>query len=544
MSVKENWWQNATIYQIYPRSFADSNGDGIGDIQGIISKLDYVASLGVDAIWLSPFFKSPMVDYGYDVSDYRDVDPMFGTLDDFDELVEQAHKRGLKIIIDQILSHTSDQHPWFQESKSSRSNDKADWYVWADSKPDGNPPNNWVSVFGGSSWKWDTVRRQYFLHNFVEEQPDLNLHNPAVQDQLISDLKFWLDRGVDGFRMDAINFCFHNESLADNPPKQAVLADYGEMPPVNQYDYQLHINDKTQPQNLVFLQRVRELLDQYPDTMAVGEIGDDNMVDVMTAYTTDNRLHCAYSFELLTEDCSADFIRDIVKRSDTLIHQGWACWSTSNHDVPRVMTRWNHGDFTQQQKIARARLFWLMQFALRGNCCIYQGEELGLEEIELEYHELKDPYGINLWPEFKGRDGCRTPMPWEASADHAGFSTATPWLPVRDSHAELAVDRCEADKTSLLHDFRALTKWKSEYPELSMATVKMIDNTGDLLVFERELDSKKLLCVLNMGGSEASLDISGYKVIENITPAMFSSQVSADQQTVSLPVAGALIVRV
>jgi len=541
MNLTESWWHNATIYQVYPRSFADSNGDGIGDIQGIISKLDYIASLGVDAIWLSPFFKSPMVDYGYDVSDYRDVDPMFGTLEDFDELIDAAHSRGLKIIIDQILSHTSDQHSWFKESRKSRDNAKSDWYVWADSKPDGNPPNNWVSVFGGSSWKWDTVRRQYYLHNFVVEQPDLNLHNPAVQDQLISDLKFWLDRGVDGFRMDAINFCFHHQSLSDNPAKYERLEDYGDLPPVNQYDYQQHLNDKTQPENLVFLQRIRELLDQYPDTMAVGEIGDDNMVDVMTAYTTENRLHCAYSFELLTESCDAPFIRDIVQRSDSLIHEGWACWSTSNHDVPRVMTRWNHGDLTPEQKRERAKLFWLMQFALRGNCCIYQGEELGLEEVELEFHELKDPYGINLWPEFKGRDGCRTPMPWNATKPHAGFTEGEPWLPVRSQHAMLSVDVCEADSSSLLHDFRALNQWKKSHPELAMAGLEMLDDTGELLVFYRVTAGSRLLCILNLAHEEQRFELVD-DIVTDITPSNLAHK--REGGVVILPVGGAAVYKV
>ena len=536
------WWKNATVYQIYPRSFADANGDGIGDIEGITNKLDYVKSLGVDAIWLSPFFKSPMVDFGYDVSDYRDVDPMFGSLQDFDRFIEAAHNLGLKVIIDQILSHTSNQHPWFIESRKSQTNDKSDWYVWHDPAPDGNPPNNWVSVFGGSSWAWDTVRRQYYLHNFLTEQPDLNVHNPAVQDQLLGDLEFWLKRGVDGFRMDAINFCFHNQQLTNNPAKHDTLAGYGEQPPINQYDYQQHVHDKSQPENLVFLQRVRALLDQYPDTMAVGEIGDDNMVELMTAYTTERRLHCAYSFELLDTQCDAAFLRDIITRSDQLIHDGWACWSTSNHDVPRVITRWNKADTSPQLAQQRAALFWLLQFSLRGNCCIYQGEELGLPEIDIHFDELQDPYGINLWPEFKGRDGCRTPMPWVKDAANAGFSTGEPWLPVKQPHANLSVDQLEADPTSLLHRFRALTAWKNAHSILADAPMQLIDNSGDILAFYRDNGSERVLVALNMGYDTASIEIEDLEVLANITPDRFDHTINHNR--IDLPAGGAAVLSV
>ncbi len=536
------WWKNATIYQIYPRSFADSNGDGIGDFKGITEKLDYVKSLGVDAIWLSPFFKSPMVDFGYDVSDYCDVDPMFGSLDDFDAFIAAAHNRGLKVIIDQILSHTSDQHPWFIESRKDRTNSKHDWYVWQDPKPDGNPPNNWVSVFGGSSWQWDTVRRQYYLHNFLTEQPDLNVHNPEVQSALLDSLEFWLKRGVDGFRMDAINFCFHDQSLANNPAKFDTLGEYGELPPVNQYDYQQHINDKSQPENLAFLQQVRKLLDRYPGTMTVGEIGDDNMVKIMTEYTTDNRLHCAYSFELLTETCDADFLRDIITRSDKLIHEGWACWSTSNHDVPRVITRWNKKDTDPKLAQQRAALFWLLQFSLRGNCCIYQGEELGLPEAEINFEELQDPYGINLWPEFKGRDGCRTPMPWSMNEANAGFSTGTPWLPVKPPHTALSVDQLEADSNSLLHRFRALTSWKNSLPILANAPIELLDNTNDVLAFYRDDGSQRLLVALNMGYEATELNVDALEVLADHTPAGFDH--SIEHNLIKLPAGGAAVLAV
>jgi len=266
-----DWWRGAVIYQIYPRSFQDSNGDGIGDLAGIVRRLPHVASLGVDAIWISPFFKSPMRDFGYDISDYRDVDPMFGTLEDFDALIAEAHRLGLKVMIDLVLSHTALEHAWFLESRVNRTNPKADWFVWADPKPDGTPPNNWLSMFGGSAWQWDSPRRQYYLHNFLAEQPDLNFHNPAVQDATLDNVKFWLDRGVDGLRLDAINFCFHDAQLRDNPPKPAHLRVGRGFSADNPYAYQYHHYNNTRPETLVFMEQLRALMDRHPGSAALGE---------------------------------------------------------------------------------------------------------------------------------------------------------------------------------------------------------------------------------------------------------------------------------
>ncbi|GMG88045.1 alpha-amylase family glycosyl hydrolase [Biformimicrobium ophioploci] len=535
--INPEWWRASVIYQVYPRSFCDANGDGVGDLPGITSKLDYIRSLGVDAVWISPFFKSPMADFGYDVSDYRDVDPLFGKLEDFDRLIEAAHERGIKIIIDQILSHSSDQHPWFEESRSSRDNAKADWYVWADPKPDGSVPNNWMSNFGGSAWRWCTRRRQYYLTNFLKEQPDLNLHNPEVQEQLLADMKFWLDRGVDGFRLDAINHAFHNESLQDNPARPLELDKNGQVP-VNTYQYQWHIHDKSQPENLVFLQRVRELMDQYPDTVTVGEVGDDNTHKIMAEYTTDNRLHMAYSFDLLSEECSAEFLRETLAKNADVINKGWPCWSVGNHDVPRVMSRWNKG-FEGEMAEQRARLFLLMQLALRGSVCLYQGDELGLTEAEIAFEDLQDPYGINLWPEFKGRDGCRTPMPWSnGGAANAGFSPVKPWLPVPQEHAEKAASLQQDDASSMLNQFRALLTWYKQYPQLDAAEMEVVEETGDLLVFYRE----NVLVVLNLGADNCSWTLpEGQVVAEDITPAGFAGVV--DGSNVQLPPAGARVLK-
>ncbi|MGL6161220.1 alpha-amylase family glycosyl hydrolase [Microbulbifer sp.] len=538
---KTEWWRNSVIYQIYPRSFCDANGDGIGDLPGITRKLDYVQSLGVDAIWISPFFKSPMVDFGYDVSDYRDVDLQFGSLADFDRLIEAAHSRNLKVIIDQILSHTSDRHPWFEESRCGRDNPKSDWYVWADPKADGSPPNNWVSVFGGPAWSWCTRRRQYYLHNFLKEQPDLNLRNPQVQEQLLTDMEFWLDRGVDGFRLDAVNFYFHDRSLRDNPARPLRLDKNG-LPPVNPYDYQWHLHDKSQPENLQFLQRVRRLMDEHPGTVTMGEVGGDNTYRIMAEYTTDRRLDMAYSFDLLTEESSAEFLRRTLRSNRAVIEKGWPCWSIANHDVPRSLTRWNKG-FDSDQALARAPLFLLMQLTLRGSLCLYQGEELGLEEAEITFEDLQDPYGINLWPEFKGRDGCRTPMPWFDSGEvNAGFSKVKPWLPVPEGHHHKAVSVQEGDPHSTLNQFRALIDWHRQLPpELATADQEVVDTENDLLVFYRRgANGGEFLVALNLGKDEETFDLpEGLSDAEDITPALFAGG-RRDGKLV-LPLAGARV---
>lgn len=314
----ENWWRGAVIYQVYPRSFQDTTGDGLGDINGITERLPHIASLGVDAIWLSPFFKSPQADMGYDVSDYCDVDPLFGALDDFDRMLKEAHRFGLKVMIDQVISHSSDQHPWFKESRSSRDNPKADWYVWADPKPDGTAPNNWLSIFGGPAWEWDGVRKQYYMHNFLGSQPDLNFHNAEVQNALLDSVKFWLDRGVDGFRLDTINFYFHDKLLRDNPPLiPDPDATSNDAPDVNPYGMQNHLYDKTQPENIAFLQRFRALLNQYEGRTSVGEVGDGaRSLKTVADYTSNgDKVHMCYTFDLLGPEFSASHIKKSVKAS-------------------------------------------------------------------------------------------------------------------------------------------------------------------------------------------------------------------------------------
>ncbi len=511
------WWRGGVVYQIYPRSFADSNGDGIGDLPGITARLPYVASLGVDAIWLSPFFTSPMKDYGYDVSDYCDVDPIFGSLADFRTLLDSAHDLGLKVMIDQVLSHTSDQHPWFKESRASRDNPKADWYVWADPKPDGTPPNNWLSIFGGSAWHWDTRRCQYYLHNFLTSQPDLNFHHPAVQDALLETVKFWLDLGVDGYRLDTANFYFHDAQLRDNPPRGRPTGEDPAVNSLNPYAWQWHRHDKSQPENLAFLQRLRALLDQYPHTTMVGEIGDDDGLARMAEYTSagpngEDRLHMAYCFDLLGRPHDAPFLHALMTRFEQVIGSGWPCWALSNHDVTRVASRWGEGGAAVPGLL---RIAAALQMTLRGSPCVYQGDELGLPEADIAYEDLHDPYGIEMWPDFKGRDGCRTPMPWVAEAADLGFGSGStrPWLPLAEPHRALAADRQEADAQSLLQFYRRLLRWRRQQPALLNGKQTLLPAHPQVFAFVREeapragQRGQRLLCAYNFSDRPARLEL-------------------------------------
>ncbi len=544
------WWRGGVIYQIYPRSFADSNGDGIGDLPGITARLDHVAALGVDAIWLSPIFKSPMKDFGYDVSDYNDIDPMFGTLADFQALIDRAHALGLKVMIDQVLSHCSDQHEWFKESRSSRDNPKADWYVWADARDDGNPPNNWLSVFGGSSWQWDTRRRQYYLHNFLASQPDLNFHNREVQDALLASVKFWLEMGVDGYRLDAINFCFHDQQLRSNP---GLGEPDGSNPTVqanNPYAWQKHVYDRSRPDALGFLQRMRELTDQYPDTTMVGEIGDESGMLMVAQYTEGgDKLHMGYCFDLLAPDGSAPFIRSIIKKFEDVAatpEQGWACWALANHDVTRLATRWG-GHLSVASRAAMLRTAAAMQLSLRGSVCIYQGDELGLTEADIAFEDLQDPYGITMWPEFKGRDGCRTPMPWDSSQADLGFSSAAapvnPWLPVAPAHRAQAVDVQQADAGSLLHYYQHLLAWRRTQPALIKGALQLLPADPQVLAYVRSQGDERVLCAFNFSDTPARLTLDANHAVAHVLSDSGADGVSVQGQTLTFAPWGVLFAR-
>ena len=497
--TSDPWWRGAVIYQIYPRSFFDSNDDGVGDLPGAAAKLDYVAGLGVDGIWLSPFFRSPMKDFGYDVSDYRDVDPIFGTLADFDALLSRAHALGLKVLIDQVYSHTSDEHPWFTESAAARTGPKADWYVWADAKADGLPPNNWLSVFGGPAWTWNARRRQYYLHNFLAEQPDLNFHNPEVQMAILDVARFWLDRGVDGFRLDVVNYYTHDLALRDNPPKVE-----GETPGWT-YDFQQHLFDKSRPETLAFTARLRGLIEQYPGRMLLGEIGDDHPLERQIEYTAPGRLHTAYSFHLLEANAGTPelFARAIEAWRGA---EGWPSWSLGNHDFARYPTRLGGANATPAQ--VNALLSAL--FFLRGTLFLYQGDELGLEQAEVPFEALQDPFAKRAYAGGSGRDGARTPFPWTSAAPNGGFSHAAhTWLPMDPRHLARAAET-QVGAAGSHHAFtRGLIALRSAWPAMKIGEAEVLDAPEGVLAVRRTQGASSLLCVVNLGATPAVFTLPG-----------------------------------
>lgn len=476
------------IYQVYLRSFLDSNNDGIGDLRGLCQRLTHIATLGVDQVWISPFFRSPQRDFGYDVSDYRAVDPLFGSLDDFRDLVDEANRLGLGIIIDLIASHTSDQHAWFAHSRA-RTHDRADWYLWADAKPDGSPPNNWMSVFGGSAWQWDARRRQYYYHAFLPSQPDLNLHHRPVQDQILADMRFWLEMGVSGFRLDACGHYFQDPLLRDNPPAR----DPGKA--LHPYGFQQHIHDGRQPETFAFLERMRELLDAF-GAFSVAEVGGDEALDWMAQCVSRTRLHSAYSFDLLRAERSASHIRSVIAKLRAAIPTGHgACHALSNHDKPRVATRWGEGRDPQ----AHARQMLALLACLPGTVCLYQGEELGLPQAEVPFERLQDPFGKAFWPEYEGRDGCRTPMPWTSQAPHGGFSEVEPWLPVDARHLAMSVSAQQDRADSVLSFARKVFALRRERPALRDGDVVLPAGGTQLLLFTRVHGEQAISCAFNLG---------------------------------------------
>ncbi len=511
------WWRSGVIYQIYPRSFQDTDGDGVGDLPGITGRLGHVASLGVDAVWLSPFFTSPQLDMGYDVSDYCDVDPLFGTLADFDALVARAHELGLKVIIDLVLSHTSDRHPWFGESRASADNPRAGWYVWADPGQDGGPPNNWLSVFGGSAWTFDSRRRQYYLHNFLPQQPDLNYHNPEVVAAVLDVMRFWLKRGVDGFRLDTVNYYTHDARLRDNPASEWPEDDF----PVNPYDAQAHLFSKTRPENLAVLARMRAVCDEH-EAMLIGEVGDSGVrqVRIMGEYTSGGRLNVAYSFAMLGPEHSAAHFREVIKGFFTQAPEGWPAWSFSNHDVPRHVSRWTPegGD---AQAVARQSIALLC--AMPGAIGIYQGEELGQTETDILFEELRDIARSAFWPEDRGRDGCRTPMTWEAAAPHAGFTTGTPWLPVKPPQAAQAADLQEGRTDSVLSAYRETLAYRRESRALREGAASFPDLPEPLLALERVAGDDRVTAIFNLGAAPRRVMVAGEARLAGPAAATFTS---------------------
>ncbi len=499
---EKQWWRRAVLYQIYPLSYKSTTNKQTGDLQGIIEKLPYLSNLGIDAIWIAPFLESPFKDFGYDVSNYRKVSPTFGTNADFTALLEQAHTKGIRVLIDMVVSHTSNKHAWFQESSQDRTNAKANWYVWADPQADGTPPNNWLSIFGGSAWQWSPIRKQYYFHNFTTEQPDLNYHNIEVRQQILNECDFWLKQGVDGFRLDTSNYYFHDILLRNNPAAKPIsdVSDFS-MALDNPYSMQEAIYSKSRPECLTFLKELRTLADTYPGTVLLGEVGDTAEVSLqlIPAYTKENEgLHMCYSFDLLGENFTPTFFASILSNYDKHLDSGWLCIAFSNHDVPRYISRWHKDNIPNFSAFAISLLG-----SLRGSICLYQGEELGLTEANLAYEDLVDPYGLAFYPTYKGRDGCRTPMPWDNTQEQAGFSQGKPWLPIPKEHMAKAVNTQLADPTSSFTQYKQFLTFRKQRTTLQTGDFTLIKANETLLVFERKSKQETILCIFNFSALQA-----------------------------------------
>jgi glycosidase len=495
------WWQTGVVYQVYPRSFGDANGDGVGDLEGIRQHLDYLEWLGVDAIWISPFYRSPMKDFGYDVADHTDVDPLFGDLPAFDRLLADAHARGLRVIVDFVPNHTSDQHPWFLESRSSRTNSKRDWYVWRDAKPDGSPPNNWISVFGGSAWAWDAATDQFYLHSFLAEQPDVDWRNAEVKAAMFDVLRFWLERGVDGFRIDVAQFVAKDPLLRDNPPNpdREVMAFMGA------WAQQLHLYDHGHPDLHAIYREFRALLDSYPgDRVSIGELHHEQF-DVWAGFYGQNldEIHLPFNFHLLFAKWEAERVRYIVDAIEAALPDGAPPnWVLGNHDQARLASRIGEG---------QARVAMVLLMTLRGTPTIYYGDELGLPNAVIGPDQVRDPWG--LVEPAQGRDPGRSPMPWDGSPN-AGFTTpdVVPWLPLAAGHETRNVAAQRDDPGSILELTRRMIRLRREHPALASGVHRSIHGTPDgTFCFTRSLDGDDVgpavLVALNLTGEPRRLEL-------------------------------------
>ena len=494
------WWQGAVIYQVYIRSFADANGDGQGDFAGLTAKLDYIKALGVDAIWLSPIHPSPNRDWGYDVSDYEDVHPDYGTLADFDAFVAAAHARGLKVLLDEVLCHTSDEHPWFKDSMLR--GPKSDWYVWADPKIDGTAPNNWLSCFGGPAWSYQPARRQHYHHKFLRQQPKLNWQHPDARKAALDVIDFWMKRGADGYRLDVANAYLHDTELRDNPA----------VPPENRTDatwsdadnLQEHVYDCNRPENVQMLEHIRRIVEGYGDSFVFGEFSDGYESSGALA-APDEGLHGGYTFYMLRQKLlSPAFITgNYALLAGHPRH--WPVVAFCNHDIPRTVSRFGGAP---EGDPALAKLMLALLFSIKGTVCLYQGEELGLTEVDLNRDQLRDPVGDLYDPVFKGRDGCRTPMPWQADAPHYGFTSGTPWLPTGPAHQALAVSEQEADPDSTLAYARRFLAARKTDPVLVTGEMKFVPAVAPILAFVRKLGEERVLAVFNLSREPAVFDLA------------------------------------
>ncbi len=484
------WWQRGVIYQVYPRSFQDSNGDGVGDLKGISLRLEHLVDLGIDAIWISPIFPSPMRDFGYDVSDYCAIHPLFGSLADFDALLESAHAHGVKVILDFVPNHTSDEHPWFQESRSSRFHPKRDWYVWRDAKPDGSPPNNWESEFGGRAWTFDDVTGQYYYHAYLKEQPDLNWRNPEVERAMCDVLRFWLDRGVDGFRVDAIHHLHEDEEDRDNPPDPAWQPG---MEPKRRW---LQIRTIDQPGVHASIRAMRQVADAYPDRVMIGEayLPIDRLMAYYGADLTG--FHLPFNFHLISTDWKPQAVGALIEVYEAALPAGgWPNWVLGNHDRSRVASRIG---------VPQARVAAMLLLTLRGTPTIYQGEELGMVDTPIQPHLVQDPLEHNVPGFGLGRDPVRTPMPW-SSEPHGGFTDGQPWLPLNADADVLNVSSQAGDPRSVLSLYRALIRLRRDNDILSIGDLRLLTATEHVLIYERQLGRQRVVVALNMTGQARSL---------------------------------------
>ena len=475
------WWRDGVIYQIYPRSFMDSNGDGLGDLQGIISRLNYLQSLGIDAIWLSPFYPSPDADFGYDISDHTAVDERFGTMEDFDSLVDEAHRRGIRIILDLVLNHTSIEHPWFQESRSGRENPKTDWYIWRDR------PNKWRSVFGGKAWTYDETRGQYYYHMFLKEQPDVNWRNPDLRRAQMDVVKFWLARGVDGFRLDVFNVYFKDAEFRDNP------LTFGRRP----FEWQKHIYDCDRPEMIPLLKELRALLDSYPERYAVGETFLATP-EKAAKYCGKETLHAAFNFDFTMRRFSPREFFDAIQRRERALGENWANYVLSNHDIPRAATRYGKGEDD-----ARVKIVLTMLLTLRGTPFLYAGDEIGMRNLRMRRSEVMDPLGKRYHPFYPTRDAARSPMQWDDSP-HAGFTTGTPWLRVHPNYTHRNVAAQEQDPSSVLNLTKRLIALRKAYPALrqgSFIPQRSAASRG-VMAYLRRTEAQTLFVALNFTPKE------------------------------------------
>ncbi|MFY9114008.1 MAG: alpha-glucosidase [Dethiobacteria bacterium] len=512
-NIDNDWWKKAVFYQIYPRSFMDSNGDGIGDIPGIISKLDYLNdgtpdSLGIDAIWFSPFFRSPDNDFGYDISDFCDIDPRYGTLEDFDRLVKECHKRNIRVMVDLVVNHTSNEHPWFLESGSSRDNPKRDWYIWRDGRgPDNKPPNNWRNNFFGSAWEWDEQTEQYYLHSFLKEQPDLNWYNPEVREAIFDVVRFWLDRGADGYRLDVAHHYCKDELLRDNPPfvfRERVPGkgswsdrrlEYNLFYLLGLPEFQINRYNKHHPETHYILKEFRRILDSYPGKTSVGEIENEDPRVTASYYGNNDELHMNFYFELMFCRWHADSFRRTIDRWEYILQNDkWPAYTFNNHDQARALSKYdtaNRGD-------KRARLMALMLLTFRGTPFLYYGEEIGMKNAKIPKYELKDPVGLKWYPFYPGRDGARTPMQWEDRYG-GGFTTGIPWLPIGPELDARNVGVQENDPDSLLSFYKKMIWLRKELPSLQTGSYRSLTKgvPYNCYLYLRDLGEEKLIVALN-----------------------------------------------